>query len=190
MQFVWNSYLKLLRLWEFRFGPLNVNFENPCPKATCFTWQQLMFRSVRSRWIQPLWDGREIPQQRLVMWPKLVTRSSELKGIMSGVMAALTRCRAFFQFLRPQMSTVHGGCISQDVLQSLLHNRVQCARHAVFGATRQYSSDVKSGDDLIVKYLDGNDSGRSDTTSLQSLSIRFLQMWRVVQPKACNVSAP
>ncbi|XP_057177891.1 methylglutaconyl-CoA hydratase, mitochondrial isoform X3 [Triplophysa rosa] len=74
-------------------------------------------------------------------------------------MAALTRYRAFFQFLRPQMSIMDNGSISQDVLHSLLYNRAQCARHAFSGETRKYSTDVKSGDDLIVKYLDGDDSG-------------------------------
>lgn len=78
-------------------------------------------------------------------------------------MAALVSYRAFFQFLRPQVSIMDGGCISQDVLHSLLCIRTQCARHAFFGETRKYSSDVKSGDDLIVKYLDGDDSGRSNT---------------------------
>ncbi|XP_056593069.1 methylglutaconyl-CoA hydratase, mitochondrial [Triplophysa dalaica] len=74
-------------------------------------------------------------------------------------MAALTRYRAFFQFLRPQMSVMDSGSISQDVLHSLQYNRAHCARHAFSGETRKYSSDVKSGDDLIVKYLDGDDSG-------------------------------
>lgn len=92
---------------------------------------------------------------------KHVTRSSELK--VNGNMAAFTRYRAFFQFLRPQMSVMDSGSISQDVLHSLQYNRAQCARHAFSGETRKYSSDVKSGDDLVVKYLDGDDSGRSDT---------------------------
>lgn len=77
-------------------------------------------------------------------------------------MAALARCRTLIQLLRPQTSIIDGGCRSQDVLHSVLYKRVQCARHAFFGEKRQYSSDVKSGDDLIVKYLDGDDSGRPD----------------------------
>nr|XP_055065138.1 methylglutaconyl-CoA hydratase, mitochondrial isoform X1 [Misgurnus anguillicaudatus] len=74
-------------------------------------------------------------------------------------MAALARCRTLIQLLRPQTSIIDVGCRSQDVLHSVIYKRAQCARHAFFGVERQYSSDVKSGDDLIVKYLDGDDSG-------------------------------
>ncbi|XP_073730107.1 methylglutaconyl-CoA hydratase, mitochondrial isoform X3 [Misgurnus anguillicaudatus] len=74
-------------------------------------------------------------------------------------MAALARCRTLIQLLRPQTSIIDVGCRSQDVLHSVIYKRAQCARHAFFGVKRQYSSDVKSGDDLIVKYLDGDDSG-------------------------------
>uniref|UniRef100_A0A673IGK7 Methylglutaconyl-CoA hydratase, mitochondrial-like n=1 Tax=Sinocyclocheilus rhinocerous TaxID=307959 RepID=A0A673IGK7_9TELE len=67
-------------------------------------------------------------------------------------MAALVKCRALFQPLRSQMNVISGVCRSDSVLHSFLTKR---APHCV----RLYSSDVKSGDDLIVRYLDGEDSG-------------------------------
>ncbi|XP_016360426.1 methylglutaconyl-CoA hydratase, mitochondrial [Sinocyclocheilus anshuiensis] len=67
-------------------------------------------------------------------------------------MAALVKCRALFQPLRSQMNVISGVCRSDSALHSFLTKR---APHCV----RLYSSDVKSGDDLIVRYLDGDDSG-------------------------------
>ncbi|XP_051973692.1 methylglutaconyl-CoA hydratase, mitochondrial isoform X2 [Xyrauchen texanus] len=74
-------------------------------------------------------------------------------------MAAFARCRVLFQLIRPQTSIIDGVSRSQDVLHSLISKRAHCVRHATFVGIRQYSSDVKSGDDLIVRYLDGDDSG-------------------------------
>lgn len=69
-------------------------------------------------------------------------------------MAALVRCRVLFQTVRCQTSIINGVCRSDSVLRSFLTER-----HAFTGGVRPHSSDVKSGDDLIVRHLDGEDSG-------------------------------
>ncbi|XP_042587906.1 methylglutaconyl-CoA hydratase, mitochondrial-like [Cyprinus carpio] len=67
-------------------------------------------------------------------------------------MAALVKCRALLLPFRSQISVISGVCRSDSVLRAFLTKR---APHCV----RLSSSDVKSGDDLIVRYLDGDDSG-------------------------------
>lgn len=74
-------------------------------------------------------------------------------------MAALVRCRVLFQTVRCQTSIINGVCRSDSVLRSFLTER-----HAFTGGVRPHSSDVKSGDDLIVRHLDGEDSGRQPDT--------------------------
>lgn len=75
-------------------------------------------------------------------------------------MAALVRCRVLFQSFRCQTSIINGVCRSDNVLHTFLNKRSHCVRPAFNGGVRLYSSEVKSGDDLIVRYLDGDDSGR------------------------------
>ncbi|XP_067289610.1 methylglutaconyl-CoA hydratase, mitochondrial [Pseudorasbora parva] len=74
-------------------------------------------------------------------------------------MAALVRCRVLFQPFRCQTSIINGVCRWDSALHTFLTPRAHCARHAFNGGVRLNSSDVKSGDDLIVRYLDGDDSG-------------------------------
>ncbi|XP_067254479.1 methylglutaconyl-CoA hydratase, mitochondrial isoform X3 [Chanodichthys erythropterus] len=74
-------------------------------------------------------------------------------------MAALVRCRVLFQSFRCQTSIINGVCRSDNVLHTFLNKRSHCVRPAFNGGVRLYSSEVKSGDDLIVRYLDGDDSG-------------------------------
>ncbi|XP_048027141.1 methylglutaconyl-CoA hydratase, mitochondrial isoform X2 [Megalobrama amblycephala] len=74
-------------------------------------------------------------------------------------MAALVRCRVLFQSFRCQTSIINGVCRSDNVLHTFLNKRSHCVRPAFNGGVRLYSSDVNSGDDLIVRYLDGDDSG-------------------------------
>lgn len=74
-------------------------------------------------------------------------------------MAALVKCRALLQPVRSQINVISGVCRSDSVLHAFLTKRVpHCVRLA--------SSDVKSGDDLIVRYLDGDDSGRARESEL------------------------
>ncbi|KAI2660117.1 Methylglutaconyl-CoA hydratase, mitochondrial [Labeo rohita] len=74
-------------------------------------------------------------------------------------MASLVRCRVLVQPFRSQINIISGVFRSDSVLHTFLNKRAHCARHAFNGRVRLYSSDVKSGDDLIVRYLDGDDSG-------------------------------
>ncbi len=89
-----------------------------------------------------------------VTWSKRVTRSSELRVEESRSMAALVKCRALFQPFRSRINVISGVCRSDSVVHAFL---TKSAPHCV----RLYSSDVTSGDDLIVRYLDGDDSGRA-----------------------------
>lgn len=73
-------------------------------------------------------------------------------------MAVLARCRVLFQAIRSQTNCLDGVCRSQDTVNHALANKVQYVRSTAYGGARQYSSDSK-GDDLIVRYLDGDDSG-------------------------------
>ncbi|XDV53748.1 hypothetical protein PO909_022176 [Leuciscus waleckii] len=74
-------------------------------------------------------------------------------------MAALVKCRVLFQTVRCQTRIISGVCRSDSVLQTFLTERAHCARHAFSGGVRQHSSGVQAGDDLIVRHLDGEDSG-------------------------------
>ncbi|XP_026864808.2 methylglutaconyl-CoA hydratase, mitochondrial [Electrophorus electricus] len=74
-------------------------------------------------------------------------------------MAVLVGCRVLFHAFRPPMTNLDGVCRLQDVMQHVLVRRTQHARLASNSVMRQYSSDAKSGDDLSVRYLDGDDSG-------------------------------
>ncbi|KAL2100241.1 hypothetical protein ACEWY4_004635 [Coilia grayii] len=74
-------------------------------------------------------------------------------------MAVLAGCRVLFQAFRSQTNCLDGVCRLQDTVNHALANKVQYVRSTTYGGTRQYSSDPKSGDDLIVRYLDGDDSG-------------------------------
>ncbi|KAJ8392738.1 hypothetical protein AAFF_G00072220 [Aldrovandia affinis] len=78
-------------------------------------------------------------------------------------MAIQAGCRVLSQAFRPLVSSLDGACRLQgkarclhNVLQT---NELQCVRPGAYGASRHYSSDAKSGDDLCVRYLDGDDSG-------------------------------
>ncbi|KAL1267043.1 hypothetical protein QQF64_002718, partial [Cirrhinus molitorella] len=106
---------------------------------------------------------RETPPQRqrghVTRKKNYVTRGSELKVKESRNMASLVRCRVLFQPFRSQINIINGVCRSDSFLHTFLNKRERCARHAFNGGVRLYSSDVKSGDDLIVRYLDGDDSG-------------------------------
>lgn len=62
-------------------------------------------------------------------------------------MALLVRCRVFSQALRGQTATLDGVCSLPEVL------------HRTAGCTKRYSSDAKAGEELSVRYLDGEDSG-------------------------------
>ncbi|KAI4899109.1 hypothetical protein NFI96_034702 [Prochilodus magdalenae] len=62
-------------------------------------------------------------------------------------MALLARCRVFSQAFRGQTATLDGVCTLPDVMQ-----RAVCSM-------RRYSSDSKAGEELTVRYLDGDDSG-------------------------------
>jgi len=75
-------------------------------------------------------------------------------------MAALVKCRVLVQAFRCQTSIINGVCRSDSVLHTFLTERAHCARHVFNGGVRLHSSEVKSGDDLIVRHLDGEDSGR------------------------------
>ncbi|XP_076875756.1 methylglutaconyl-CoA hydratase, mitochondrial [Brachyhypopomus gauderio] len=74
-------------------------------------------------------------------------------------MAVLARCRLLFPAFRPPPTHLDGTCRLQDVMQHVLIRRAQHTRLAANGGMRQYSSDAKSGDDLSVRCLDGDDSG-------------------------------
>lgn len=74
-------------------------------------------------------------------------------------MAAIVRCRALFQLSRSQINISNGVYRSDSVLQTCLPKRLPCVHRAFSGGVRLYSSEVNSGDDLIVRYLDGDDSG-------------------------------
>lgn len=67
-------------------------------------------------------------------------------------MAALVKCSVLFQPFRSRINLISGVCRSDSVLHAFL---TKSAPYWV----RLYSSDVKSGDDLMVRYLDGDDSG-------------------------------
>lgn len=79
-------------------------------------------------------------------------------------MAALVRCRVLFQTVRCQASIISGVCRSDSVSQTCLTERARCARHAFSGGVRPHSSGAQAGDDLIVRHLDGEDSGRQPDT--------------------------
>ncbi|XP_035247639.1 methylglutaconyl-CoA hydratase, mitochondrial [Anguilla anguilla] len=78
-------------------------------------------------------------------------------------MAIFAGYRVLSQAFRPLASSLDGSCRSLEQARCLHHvlqtNERQCARPGTHGARRQYSSDAKSGDDLCVRYLDGEDSG-------------------------------
>lgn len=75
-------------------------------------------------------------------------------------MAVLAGCRVLFQAFRSQSNSLDGVCRLHDAVNHAVGNKIQYVRSAAHGGIRQYSSDSKSGDDLIVRYLDGDDSGR------------------------------
>uniref|UniRef100_W5KWN5 AU RNA binding protein/enoyl-CoA hydratase n=1 Tax=Astyanax mexicanus TaxID=7994 RepID=W5KWN5_ASTMX len=62
-------------------------------------------------------------------------------------MALLVRCRVFSQAFRGQTAALDGACPLVGVL------------HRSAGCSRRYSSDAKAGEELSVRYLDGDDSG-------------------------------
>ncbi|KAL6472886.1 hypothetical protein MHYP_G00190740 [Metynnis hypsauchen] len=62
-------------------------------------------------------------------------------------MALLAGCRVFSQAFRGQTANLDGVCTLQDVMQ-----RAVCS-------LRRYSSESKAGEELTVRYLDGDDSG-------------------------------
>lgn len=68
---------------------------------------------------------------------------------------------------------MNGVCRSDNVLHTFLTKRAHCVRHAFNGGVRLYSSDVKSGDDLIVRYLDGDDSGRQQDTVIDQSCVGY-----------------
>ena len=74
-------------------------------------------------------------------------------------MAVLAGCRIFSQAFRSQTNSLDGVGRLQDAVNHALANKIQYVRSAAHGGTRHYSSDSKSGDDLIVRYLDDEDSG-------------------------------
>ncbi|XP_062410127.1 methylglutaconyl-CoA hydratase, mitochondrial [Sardina pilchardus] len=74
-------------------------------------------------------------------------------------MAVLAGCRVISQAFRSQTNSLDGVCRLQDAVNHVFGNKIQYVRSAAHGGVRQYSSDSKSGDDLIVRYLDGDDSG-------------------------------
>lgn len=84
-------------------------------------------------------------------------------------MAALVKCGALFQPFRAQINVISGVSRSDSVLHAVLSKR---APHCV----RLYSSDVKSGDDLIVRYLDGDDSGRAQDVNDRSQFVLRIHM--------------
>ncbi|KAJ8338714.1 hypothetical protein SKAU_G00355000 [Synaphobranchus kaupii] len=80
-------------------------------------------------------------------------------------MAIFAGYRVLPQVFRPLASSLHGSCrfLQQANVRCLHHvlqtNERQYVRLGTHGASRHYSSDAKSGDDLCVRYLDGEDSG-------------------------------
>lgn len=89
--------------------------------------------------------------------------SSKLKvkqTLQQSSMAVLAGCRVLFQGFRSQANSFDGVCRLHDAVNHAVGNKIQYVRLATHGGIRQYSSDSKSGDDLIVRYLDGDDAGR------------------------------
>ncbi|XP_061071640.1 methylglutaconyl-CoA hydratase, mitochondrial [Conger conger] len=77
-------------------------------------------------------------------------------------MAIFAGYRVLSQAFRPLASSLDGSCRSLEqagCLYRVLQSGRQYVRPGACGARRQYSSDAKSGDDLCVRYLDGEDSG-------------------------------
>lgn len=79
-------------------------------------------------------------------------------------MALLVGSRVVFQTLRPQTSTTRDYiCRFQDVMQRAAAGSAGRACWAAHGGLRRFSSDAN---DLSVRYLDGDDSGRDAIASL------------------------
>ncbi|XP_030624363.1 methylglutaconyl-CoA hydratase, mitochondrial isoform X1 [Chanos chanos] len=74
-------------------------------------------------------------------------------------MAVLVGCRVFFQAFRPRTANLEGARRLHDFIPHARTKKLQHVRPTANGGIRQYSSDFKSGDDLSVRYLDGEDSG-------------------------------
>lgn len=78
-------------------------------------------------------------------------------------MAIFAGYRVISQAFRPLAASLDGSCRSLEQARCLHRvlqtNERQYVRPGTYGARRQYSSDAKSGDDLCVRYLDGEDSG-------------------------------
>ncbi|KAI1905155.1 hypothetical protein AGOR_G00013230 [Albula goreensis] len=78
-------------------------------------------------------------------------------------MAIFAGYRVLSQAFRPLSSSLDRACRLQEQARCLHHvlqtNQLQCVRPGTNSARRHYSSDAKSGDDLCVRYLDGDDSG-------------------------------
>ncbi|KAJ8287282.1 hypothetical protein GJAV_G00049760 [Gymnothorax javanicus] len=101
-----------------------------------------------------------------------VTRGSKLKvRILQPVlidlavhrMAMSAGFRVISQAFRPLASSLDGSSRLLEQARCLHHvlrtSERQSVRPGTYGAHRQYSSDAKLGDDLCVRYLDGEDSG-------------------------------
>lgn len=79
-------------------------------------------------------------------------------------MAALVKCRALSQSFRAQVHVISGVCGADSVLHAVLPKRApRCVR--------LHSSEVKSGDELVVRHLDGADSGRARDVNDTSVSV-------------------
>ena len=77
-------------------------------------------------------------------------------------MAVLAGCRVYLQSFRTKMGKLEGVYKLNEHSKSLHHvasNKLVYCRPARNGASRHSSSDAKSGEDLSVRYLDGEDSG-------------------------------
>ncbi|TRY71377.1 hypothetical protein DNTS_033206 [Danionella cerebrum] len=79
--------------------------------------------------------------------------------MQNGSMAAVARGRLLFQLSRSKTQLITSVCRASGGLLKCPTNKTQCVRLFHPGSVRMYSSDVKSGEDLIVRYLDGEDSG-------------------------------
>lgn len=98
----------------------------------------------------------------MVTWPQIRHEckvESQTNTLQQSGMAVLAGCRIFSQAFRSQTNSLDGVGRLQDAVNHALANKIQYVRSAAHGGTRHYSSDSKSGDDLIVRYLDDEDSG-------------------------------
>lgn len=108
------------------------------------------------------WDTSHVTSNRVTCSSKLKVKTrthTDSRALRRSGMALLVGSRVVFQTLRPQtLTSLDYFCRFQDVmLRAAAGSSGGRARRAANGGLRQFSSDAN---DLSVRYLDGDDSGR------------------------------